>query len=222
MEQDERGTLERLRTHRIELIRTCRIAKNRGAYHPEPPVTARSWSSRAWSMRCVVMPRYRRGCGSANADDTGGSAHSVPHRRQFGDIIFDEGDIYGDGVNVAARLELARRSRRQLRHSGCTTTRSATVWVSLQRISGRKSFNNMCASSTLGARYRCWWSRTKWVGRPAASAHQANDRRLALRQYERRSRTGVLRRWADRKTSSRSCHAGPSSSMSFHVTRPLS
>ena len=29
----------------------------------------------------------------------------------LGDVIFDEADIYGDGVNVAARLEQCERQR---------------------------------------------------------------------------------------------------------------
>ncbi len=34
----------------------------------------------------------------------------ISHRRSLGDIIVDDGDIFGDGVNIAARLEGHRRA----------------------------------------------------------------------------------------------------------------
>ena len=56
-------------------------------------------------MRCVVPSRSSAGWLERNAD--------VPQEKRIefrvginvGDIIIDGGDIYGDGVNVAARLE---------------------------------------------------------------------------------------------------------------------
>ncbi len=41
---------------------------------------------------------------------TGASAHCIPRRDQSGRVVLVDGDVYGDGVNVAARLEqLAER-----------------------------------------------------------------------------------------------------------------
>jgi adenylate cyclase len=103
MESDERGTLARLRTHRIELIDPA-IAKNQGRIiKTTGDGMLVEFQSVADAVRCAaeVQVRMRR----RNSD--------VPEDRRIefriginlGDIIFDEGDIYGDGVNVAARLE---------------------------------------------------------------------------------------------------------------------
>ena len=103
MEADEQGTLARLRTHRIELIDPA-IAKNQGRIiKTTGDGMLVEFQSVADAVRCAaeMQIRMRR----RNTD--------VPEDRRIqfriginlGDIIFDEGDIYGDGVNVAARLE---------------------------------------------------------------------------------------------------------------------
>jgi adenylate cyclase len=103
MEADEEGTLARLRTHRIELIDPA-IAKNQGRIiKTTGDGMLVEFQSVGDAVRCAaeMQIRMRR----RNAD--------VPENRRIqfriginlGDIIFDEGDIYGDGVNLAARLE---------------------------------------------------------------------------------------------------------------------
>ena len=103
MEADEQGTLARLRTHRIELIDPA-IAKNQGRIiKTTGDGMLVEFQSVGDAVRCAaeMQIRMRR----RNAD--------VPENRRIqfriginlGDIIFDEGDIYGDGVNVAARVE---------------------------------------------------------------------------------------------------------------------
>ncbi|WIM10218.1 adenylate/guanylate cyclase domain-containing protein [Enhydrobacter sp.] len=103
MEADERGTLARLRTHRIELIDPA-VAKNQGhVIKTTGDGMLVEFQSVTDAVRCAVeiQERMRR----RNTD--------VPDERRInfriginlGDIIFDDGDIYGDGVNVAARLE---------------------------------------------------------------------------------------------------------------------
>lgn len=103
METDEQGTLARLRTHRIELIDPA-IAKNQGhIIKTTGDGMLVEFQSVADAVRCAaeIQERMRR----RNTD--------VPEERRIqfriginlGDIIFDQGDIFGDGVNVAARLE---------------------------------------------------------------------------------------------------------------------
>jgi adenylate cyclase len=103
MEIDERTTLARLMTHRGELIEPA-IAKNNGrVIKTTGDGMLVEFGSVTDAVRCAVevQERMRR----RNSD--------VPEERRIqfrmginlGDIIFDEGDIYGDGVNVAARIE---------------------------------------------------------------------------------------------------------------------
>jgi adenylate cyclase len=103
MEEDEAGTLAVLKNHRAELIdptiaeQKGRIVKliGDGMLAEFPSVVA--------AVECAVT--IQRTMSERNAE--------VPEDRQIrlrvginlGDVIVDEDDIYGDGVNVAARLE---------------------------------------------------------------------------------------------------------------------
>ncbi|MDA9466472.1 adenylate/guanylate cyclase domain-containing protein [Bradyrhizobium sp. CCBAU 53415] len=103
MEVDEAGTLARLKTHRVELIDPA-IAKNRGRIIK---TTGDGMLVEFYSVVDAVLcaAEVQRRMARRNAD--------VPPPRwiQFriginlGDIILDQNDIFGDGVNVAARLE---------------------------------------------------------------------------------------------------------------------
>ena len=103
MEVDEMGTLARLKTHRIELIDPA-IAKNRGRIIK---TTGDGMLVEFHSVVDAVLcaAEIQRRMARRNAD--------VPPARwiQFriginlGDVIVDENDIFGDGVNIAARLE---------------------------------------------------------------------------------------------------------------------
>jgi adenylate cyclase len=104
MEVDETGTLARLKTHRIELIDPA-IAKNRGRIiKTTGDGMLLEFHSVADAVLCAA--EIQRRMARRNAD--------VPPARwmQFriginlGDVIVEENDIFGDGVNVAARLEM--------------------------------------------------------------------------------------------------------------------
>jgi adenylate cyclase len=104
MEVDETGTLARLKTHRIELIDPA-IAKNRGRIIK---TTGDGMLVEFHSIVDAVLcaAEIQRRMARRNAD--------VPPARwmQFriginlGDVIIENDDIFGDGVNVAARLEV--------------------------------------------------------------------------------------------------------------------
>jgi adenylate cyclase len=103
MEVDETGTLARLKTHRLELIDPA-IAKNRGRMIKTiGDGMLVEFHSVADAVLCAV--EIQRRMARRNTD--------VPPSRwmQFriginlGDVIVEENDIFGDGVNVAARLQ---------------------------------------------------------------------------------------------------------------------
>jgi len=100
---DEEGTLAALKGHRSELI-DPKIAEHRGRIvkttgdgmlvefaSAVDAVRCATEIQRAMAERSAAIPEYRR----------------IEFRVgiNVGDIIIDENDIYGDGVNIAARIE---------------------------------------------------------------------------------------------------------------------
>jgi adenylate cyclase len=100
---DEEGTLAALKTLRREVI-DPKIAEHRGRIVKTTGDGALvEFASAVDGVRCGV--EIQRAMAERNA--------AIPEDRQVafriginvGDIIIDEGDIYGDGVNIAARVE---------------------------------------------------------------------------------------------------------------------
>jgi adenylate cyclase len=102
MEADEEDMLGRLKAIRGELI-DPKIAGHKGRIVKTTAMV--SWSSSAaLSTRSNARPR----CSARWPSEMRRcrrKTHRVPHRHPPGDIIVEDGDIFGDGVNVAARLE---------------------------------------------------------------------------------------------------------------------
>ena len=103
MGTDEEGTLARLKTYRRELI-DPKIAEHRGRIvKTTGDGTLVEFASAVDAVRCAM--EIQRSVADRNAD------FSEDRRIEFriginvGDIISDGGDIFGDGVNIAARIE---------------------------------------------------------------------------------------------------------------------
>src|SRR3989442_1063059 len=103
MGEDEAGTLTRLRTHRRELIdpqvagHKGRIVKTTG------DGILIEFPSVVEAVACALA--VQQGMEERN---TGAPQHQRIVFRvgiNLGDVIVEDGDIHGDGVNVAARLE---------------------------------------------------------------------------------------------------------------------
>jgi adenylate cyclase len=100
---DEEGTHERLKAHLQQVI-DPKIAEHHGRTVKNTSDGVRvEFQSVVDAVRCAVEVQ--------NATAERNAEVPTDHRIEFriginlGDIIIDEGDIYGDGVNVAARLE---------------------------------------------------------------------------------------------------------------------
>jgi adenylate cyclase len=103
MEADEAGTIARLRTHRIELIDPA-IAKNKGhLIKTTGDGMLVEFQSVTDAVKCAVeiQSRMKR----RNADVAQDRRIEFRIGINLGDIIFEEDDIFGDGVNIAARIE---------------------------------------------------------------------------------------------------------------------
>ena len=104
MEADETGTLARLKAHRIELIDPA-IVKNRGrVIKTTGDGMLVEFHSVADAVMCAaeVQRRMMR----RNADVSPARWIQFRIGINMGDVIVEDNDIFGDGVNVAARLEM--------------------------------------------------------------------------------------------------------------------
>jgi adenylate cyclase len=103
MGSDEEGTLAALKGHRRELIDPLitqhqgRIVKTTG------DGMLIEFASVVDAVRCAVV--MQQGMDDRNANISERERIRFRVGINLGDIIIDEGDIFGDGVNVAARLE---------------------------------------------------------------------------------------------------------------------
>ena len=103
MEVDEAGTLARLKTIRMELIEPA-IAKCKGRLiKTTGDGMLVEFQSVTEALRCVID--FQERMARRNRDMPASRALLYRIGVNLGDVIVDDGDIFGDGVNVAARLE---------------------------------------------------------------------------------------------------------------------
>ncbi|MBI3706658.1 MAG: hypothetical protein HY246_03090 [Proteobacteria bacterium] len=103
MGEDEAGTLAALKAHRRTLF-DPKIAEHRGRIvKTTGDGVLAEFPSVVEAVRCAV--ETQRGLSAANESVRDDRRLRLRIGINLGDIIFDENDIYGDGVNVAARLE---------------------------------------------------------------------------------------------------------------------
>jgi adenylate cyclase len=104
MEVDESGTLARLKTHRLELIDPS-IAKNRGRIiKTTGDGLLVEFQSVADAVLCAA--EVQRRMARRNADVSPARWIQFRIGINLGDVIIEDNDIFGDGVNVAARLQV--------------------------------------------------------------------------------------------------------------------
>ena len=103
MGAEEEGTLERLKAHRRELI-DPKIREHRGRIvKTTGDGLLAEFPSVVDAVRCAV--EIQRGMIDRNADVPADKRIAFRIGVNLGDVIIDGDDIYGDGVNIAARLE---------------------------------------------------------------------------------------------------------------------
>ena len=103
MGEDEEGTLAELTSHRAELIEPCiaehcgRVVKTTG------DGLLAEFASVVDAVKCAVA--FQEGMVDRNADAPEGRRIEFRIGVNLGDVIVQDDDVFGDGVNVAARLE---------------------------------------------------------------------------------------------------------------------
>jgi adenylate cyclase len=103
MGDDEEGTLNRLNAHRRDLV-DPKIVEHRGRIvKTTGDGLLAEFASVVDAVRCTV--EIQRGMIERNVDLPEDQRMRFRVGINLGDIIIDRGDIFGDGVNIAARLE---------------------------------------------------------------------------------------------------------------------
>src|SRR5215469_16930270 len=103
MGQDEAGTLARLRALRRELV-DPKIAEHKGRIvKTTGDGILIEFPSVVEAVACAVA--IQRGISERNAEIPADQRIEFRIGINLGDVIVEDGDIYGDGVNIAARLE---------------------------------------------------------------------------------------------------------------------
>lgn len=103
MEADEMGTLTRQKRHRTELIEPRIEAHGGKIIKLTGDGMIAEFPSVVEAVQCAVT--IQREIETREADEPEDSRIRYRVAVHLGDVIFDDGDVYGDGVNIAARLE---------------------------------------------------------------------------------------------------------------------
>ena len=103
---DEQGTLQRLKAIRAELIDPAIAAHHGRIVKTTGDGLLAEFASTVDALRCahdiqVQMPEHNAAIAPDNRIEFRIGVHQ-------GDIVVEDGDIFGDGVNIAARLESTR------------------------------------------------------------------------------------------------------------------
>src|SRR5438128_819196 len=134
MGADEEGTLQRLRAHRRELVEP-KISEHRGRIvKTTGDGMLVEFPSVVDAVRCAV--EIQRAMVDRNAGIAEEKRITFRIGVNLGDVIIDGDDIYGDGVNIAARLEALAEpggiciSRTIRDHIGDRLPMRSTTWAS--------------------------------------------------------------------------------------------
>jgi adenylate cyclase len=103
MGADEEGTLNRLRTIRVDIIEPP-IARHRGRIvKTTGDGLLVEFTTVVDALRCAT--EFQNSMAEGNAEIAAEKRIEFRIGINVGDIVVEEGDIFGDGVNIAARLE---------------------------------------------------------------------------------------------------------------------
>jgi class 3 adenylate cyclase len=190
---DEGGTLQSLKAIRKELVDPL-IATHRGRLvKTTGDGLLVEFGSVVDALRCAT--EIQAGMAERNATAPRDDRIEFRMGLNVGDIVVEDGDIFGDGVNVAARLE-------GLAEPGgiCVSARvqedaGGKFDIAFEDI-GEQQLKNICPARSRLPGWHDRYRKTRPDRSPGASApRQTLGSCTAVHQHERRSRARVLRRW---------------------------
>ena len=173
---------------------------------------------------------FQQAMAEANSDQPADTALVFRMGLHLGDLIVDGDDLYGDGVNVAARLEGEAPAGGILISRTVHEAVAGRVKATFEDLGSLPLKNIERPVQAFSVK----WEPSDWqlqvdtrgdcrtsdcAAGAAAVARQAVHRRAAVPEHERRSRAGVLRRRTWSRTSSRPCRAFIGSSSSRATRR---
>ncbi|MSO74262.1 MAG: adenylate/guanylate cyclase domain-containing protein [Alphaproteobacteria bacterium] len=103
MEADEAGTFARLKAYRQELAEPTIAARNGRVVKLMGDGMLVEFASAVDALACAIA--LQRGLAERNAANPTLPRIEVRAGINVGDVIVESGDIFGDGVNIAARLQ---------------------------------------------------------------------------------------------------------------------
>src|SRR5271167_4498803 len=191
IEADEEGTLERVKALRRELL-DPKIAEHRGRIvKTTGDGLLVEFASVVDAVRCAV--EVQQAMPERNTSVAADNRIELRIGINLGDVIVEGDDLYGDGVNIAARIEaLADAGGVFVSNTVHDHVRDRLPFVFEDL--GEQQVKNIARPVRV---YRVRDAAESPIGAGvtgAAASRQAVDRGAALRQYERRSGAGVFRR----------------------------
>ncbi len=103
MERDETGTLAALKSRRKEVLEPL-VAHNQGrVFKVTGDGVLVQFDSAVNAVQCAID--LQRGMATATGDQSDGRSIVLRIGVNLGDVLVEGSDLYGDGVNIAARLE---------------------------------------------------------------------------------------------------------------------
>ena len=190
MGADEEGTLERLKALRRELL-DPKIAEHHGRIvKTTGDGLLVEFASVVDAVRCAV--EVQQAMPERNTDVAADNRIELRIGINLGDVIVEGDDLYGDGVNIAARIEaLADPGGVFVSNTVHDQVRDRLPFVFEDL--GEQQLKNIARPVRVYRVRDC--RRQKRRSTPALAApRQAVDRGAAVRQYERRSGAGIFRR----------------------------
>ena len=103
IERDELGTLERQKGHLRALIRPAIAERHGRIVKLTGDGLIAEFTSVVEAVQCALAIQEAMVAREADQPEAERIVYRVAIH--LGDLVFDEGDVYGDGVNIAARLE---------------------------------------------------------------------------------------------------------------------